>query len=54
MGIPMAESSPVHRMGLIIFRPIPTPHVQDILEPSANEQARTDYLERQMQNMSSV
>ena len=26
----------------------------DILEPSANEQARADYVERQMQNMSSV
>ena len=26
----------------------------DILEPSANEQARADYLERQMRNMSSV
>ena len=34
--------------------PIPTPHVRDILEPSVNEQARAAYLERQMQNMSSV
>ena len=28
--------------------------MHDILEPSANEQARADYLERQMKNMSSV
>ena len=28
--------------------------MRGILEPSANEQARADYLERQMQNMSSV
>ena len=29
-------------------------HVHDILEPSANEQARADYLEKQMRHMSSV
>ena len=28
--------------------------MHDILEPSANEQARADYLERQMRNMSSM
>ena len=28
--------------------------MHDILEPSANEQARADYLEKQMRNMSSV
>ena len=54
MGIPMAESTPVPQVGPTLFRPIPTPRVHDILEPSANEQARADYLERQMRNMSSV
>ena len=54
MGIPMAESTPAPQIGPTLFRPIPTPHVCDILEPSANEQARADYLERQIRNMSSV
>ena len=54
MGIPIAESTPTPQIGPTLFRPIPTPHVHDILEPSANEQARADYLERQMRNMSSV
>ena len=54
MGTPMAESTPIPQIGPTIFWPIPTPHVHDILEPSANEQARADYLERQMRNMSSV
>ena len=48
MGTPMAESTPVPEIGPKLFRPIPTPHMCDILEPSANEQARADYLERQM------
>ena len=38
MGIPMAESTPVPQIGPTLFRPIPTPHVCDILEPSINEQ----------------
>ena len=46
MGIPMAESTPVLWVGPTLYRPIPTPRVCDILEPSANEQARADYLER--------
>ena len=53
MGIPMAESTPTPQIDPTLFRPIPTPHVHDILEPSANEQARADYLERQIRNMSS-
>ena len=48
MGTPIAESTPVPQIGPILFRPIPTPHVCDILEPSANEQVRANYLERQM------
>ena len=54
MGIPIAESTHTTQIGPTLFRPIPTPCVHDILEPSANEQARADYLERQMRNMSSV
>ena len=54
MGIPVAESTPIPQVGPTLFRPIPTPRVCDILEPSTNEQARADYLEKQMRNMSSV
>ena len=54
MGIPVAESTPVPQVGPTLFRLIPTPGVCDILEPSANEQARADYLEKQMRNMRSV
>ena len=54
MGTPMAESNPIPQIGPTLFRPIPTPRVHDILEPSANEQTRADYLERQMRNMSSI
>ena len=50
----MAESTLVPQVGPTLFRPTPTPHIHDILEPSANEQARADYLESQMRNMSSV
>ena len=54
VGIPIAESTPVPQIGPILHRPIPTPRVCDILEPSANEQARAKYLERQMRHMKSV
>ena len=54
VGIPMAESTPVPREGPTLFKPIPTPRVHDILEPSANKQARGKYLERQMRHMKSV
>ena len=54
MGIPMVESTPIPQVGPTLLKPIPTPCVHDILEPSANEQARADYLEKQMRNMSSV
>ena len=54
IGVPMAESSPVPQVGPTLFRPIPTPRVHDILEPSTNEQARAKYLETQMRHMKSV
>ena len=43
IGIPIAKSTPVTQTGPIPSMPIPTPHVQDILEPSSNEQARAAY-----------
>ena len=54
MGIPMAESTPVPREGPALFRPIPTPRVRDILEPSVNEQARAKYLDTQIRYMKNV
>ena len=54
IGVPVAESTPVPQVGPTLFRPIPTPQVCDILEPSANEQAKAKYLERQMRHMKSA
>ena len=54
ISVPVAESTPVPQVGPTLFRPIPTPRVCDILEPSANEQARAEYIDRQMRHMKSV
>ena len=54
ISVPVAESTPVPQVGPKLFRPIPTPRVHDILEPSANEQARAEYIDRQMRHMKSV
>ena len=54
VGIPIAESTPVPQIGPTLHRPIPTPQVCDIIEPSANEQARAKYLERQMRHIKGV
>ena len=54
VGIPIAVSTPVPQLGPTLHRPIPTPRVRDILEPSVDEQARAKYLERQMRHMKSV
>ena len=54
VGIPIAESTPVPQIGPTLYRPMPTPRVCDILEPSANEQATAKYLERQMRHMKSI
>ena len=54
VGIPMAESTPVPQIGPTLYRPIPTPRVHDILEPLANEQARADYLDRQMRHIQGI
>ena len=54
ISVPVAESAPVPQVGQTLFRPIPTPQVCDILEPSPNEQARAKYIDRQMRHMKSV
>ena len=54
MDTPIAKFTPVTQASQIPSMPIVSSHVGDILEPSPSEQARTAYLERQMQNMSSV
>ena len=51
---PIAKSTPVTQASQIPSIPIVSSHMKDILEPSSSEQARAAYLERQMQNMSSV
>ena len=53
ISVPVAESTPVPQVGPTLFRPIPTPRVCDILDPSSNEQARAEYLYRQMKHMKS-
>ena len=54
VGIPIAVSTPVPQLGPTLYRPTPTPRVCDILEPSANEQARAKYLERQMRHIKGI
>ena len=51
MVTPIAKSTPMTQASQM---PVVLPHVRDILEPSSNEQVRAAYLERQMQDMSSV
>ena len=53
-GIPLAESTPIPQIGPTLRRPIPTPRVCDILEPSSSEQARAEYFERQRRHLQSV
>ena len=55
MVTPLAKSTPVtqsSQVPLIVSDGMPP--VRDILEPTSNEQARTDYLERQIRHMSSI
>ena len=54
MVTPIAMSTPMTQASQMPTIPIVSPDVRDILEPSLNEQTRAAYLERQMQNMSSV
>ena len=55
MVTPLAKSTSVtqsSQIPLIVSDRVPP--VRDILEPASNEQARADYLERQMRHMSSI
>ena len=54
MITPIAKSTPMTQASQMPTIPIVSPHVRDILEPSSNKQVRAAYLERQMQDMSSV
>ena len=51
---PITKSTSVTQASQIPPIPIVSSCMKDILEPSSSEQARAAYLERQMQNMSSV
>ena len=51
---PIAKSMPVTQASQMPVLPIVPSNERDILEPLSNEQARSAYLERQMQGMSSV
>ena len=54
IAIPMAKSTPVtqaSQMPVLTNAPL---HERDIVEPVSSERARTTYLERQIQDMSSV
>ena len=55
MVTPLAKSSPVTQSSQIpLIVPDRVPPVRHILEPASNEQAKVDYLERQMRQMSSI
>ena len=54
MVTPIAKSTPMTQALQMPTIPIVSPHARDILEPSSSEQVRAAYLERQMQDMSSV
>ena len=53
MHTPIAKSTPVTQASQIPVLPIVPSNKRDILEPMSSEQARSAYLERQMQGMSS-
>ena len=51
---PIAKSMPVTQASQMPVLPIVPSNESDILKPMSSEQARSAYLERQMQGMSSV
>ena len=53
MVTPLAESTPMTQSLQMPTIPGRIPPVGDILEPTSNEQARANYLEKQMRQMSS-
>ena len=54
MVTPLAESTPMTQPSQMPMIPDRIPPVGDILEPTSNEQARANYLEKQMRQMSSI
>ena len=54
MVTPIAKSMPMTQASQMPVLPIVPCNKRDILEPMSSEQARSAYLERQMQGMSSV
>ena len=54
MVTPLAESTPMTQSLQMPTIPERIPPIGDILEPTSNEQARADYLEKQMRQMSSI
>ena len=54
ISVPVAESTPVPKVGPRLIRPIPFSRAHDILEPIASEQARAKYLDEQIRHMKGV
>ena len=54
MVTPLAESTPMTQPSQMPAIPDRIQPVRDILEPSSNEQARSNYLDRQMRQMGSI
>ena len=54
MVTPLAESTPIIQSSKMPAIPSTLPPVGDILEPTSNEKARSNYLERQMRQMGSI
>ena len=54
MVTPLSQSTPMTQPSQMPMIPDRMPPVGDILEPTSNEQARADYLEKQMRQMSNI
>ena len=54
MVTPLAKSTPMTQYYQMPVLPGTLPPVRDIMEPTSNEQARSNYLERQMRWMGSI
>ena len=54
MSTPIAKSMPVTQASQMPALPNVSPYEQDIMKPISSEQARSAYMERQIQGMSSV
>ena len=54
MVTPLAKSTPMTQSSQMPAIPGTMPSIRVILEPTPNEQARSNYLERQMRQMGSI